>query len=81
MAHQLKAHFKTPEGKYNLLAERPQGSLVLHPSKPCHLGLAEVNEGGETCAYILFSFGDHLLIFNYPVIHKVRFLSYLNLAF
>lgn len=70
MAQQLKATFKTPEGKYTLISERTQGLCLFNPVRPIKLSYAELPEGPDN-TYILLTFQDLLLIFTYSGTAKV----------
>eukprot|EP00884_Botryococcus_braunii_P020695 jgi/Botrbrau1/7309/Bobra.247_3s0004.1 len=72
MAQQLKARFKTPEGKYILISERTQGLCLFNPVRPIRLGYAELPEGPEP-TYILLNYQDLLLVFSYTGTAKQPF--------
>lgn len=66
-----KAHFKTPEGRYELVGERLSGLCNFSASRVPRLTLAVLEGGEEEGCYLVFSIQDVLHICRYTESAKV----------
>ncbi len=65
--------FKTPEGRYDLVAERNQNTAVFHYQRCTRLCLATLQLGtAEDGQYLLYNVGEFVYINRATNIHKVR---------
>jgi hypothetical protein len=63
--------FKTPEGRYCLVAERTSGLVPFSYQKSTRLTLAHLSGGGpEDGLWCLYNVGDYLHIARYDATHK-----------